>query len=44
MKDIQDEIEFHLEMQTRRYIDAGLDPVAARAKALERMGDVRAAA
>jgi len=44
MKDIRDEIEFHLEMQTRRFIDAGLDPIAARAKALERMGDIRAAA
>jgi putative ABC transport system permease protein len=41
---MNDEIEFHLEMQTRRYIDAGLDPVAARAKALERMGDILAAA
>jgi putative ABC transport system permease protein len=33
-----DEIEFHIEMQTRRFIAAGLDPAAARAKALARFG------
>jgi len=42
--DVDRELEFHLEMQTRRYIEAGLTPDAARAKALERMGDLRAAA
>jgi putative ABC transport system permease protein len=35
------ELEFHLEMLTRRYVDEGLDPEAARAKALARMGDLR---
>jgi len=43
MSDTEKELQFHIEMQTRRYIDAGLDPVAARAKALERMGDLDAA-
>lgn len=42
--DVNRELEFHLEMLTRRYVDAGLDPDAARAKALARMGDLRAAA
>src|SRR5687768_5839170 len=40
---INDELEFHIEMQTRRYVEAGLDPVAARAKAMERIGDIEAA-
>lgn len=35
------ELEFHLEMLTRRYIEEGLDPVAARAKALRRVGECR---
>ena len=34
MSYIDDEPEFHIEMQTRRYIEAGMDPVAARAKAM----------
>ena len=38
MSHIDDELEFHIEMQTRRYIEAGMDPVAARAKAMTRMG------
>jgi len=42
--DVDRELEFHLEMQTRRYIDAGLTPDAARARALERLGDLKAAA
>lgn len=37
------ELEFHLEMLTRRYLEEGLGPDAARAKALARMGDLRAA-
>jgi putative ABC transport system permease protein len=37
------ELEFHLEMLTRRYVEDGLSPDAARAKALARMGDVAAA-
>jgi putative ABC transport system permease protein len=44
MGPIDEELQFHIEMQTRRYIEAGLDPVAARAKALQRMGDLNAAA
>jgi predicted permease len=44
MGDINRQLEFHLEMLTRRYIEEGLDPGAARAKALARMGDLRAAA
>lgn len=40
---MNDELEFHIEMQTRRYVEAGLDPTAARAKAMERIGDIEAA-
>jgi hypothetical protein len=40
---MNDELEFHIEMQTRRYVEAGLDPAAARAKAMERIGDIEAA-
>jgi len=40
---MNDELEFHIEMQTRRYVEAGLAPVAARAKAMERIGDIEAA-
>jgi predicted permease len=38
------ELEFHLEMLTRRFIEEGLDPAAARAKAMSRMGDLRRSA
>jgi predicted permease len=38
-----DELDFHLEMLIRRYKDAGLSDEAARAKALERLGDLEAA-
>lgn len=41
--DVNRELEFHLEMLTRRYAEQGLDPVAARAKAVARMGDLSAA-
>jgi predicted permease len=44
MTDAEKELEFHLEMQTRRYIEEGLSPEAAHAKAKARMGDIRAAA
>ena len=37
---VEDEIAFHVEMQTRRYIAAGLDPQSARERALQRMGDL----
>jgi predicted permease len=35
-----EEIDFHVEMQTKRYIAEGMSPVAARAKALRRLGDL----
>ena len=37
---VDDELSFHIEMQTRRYVAAGLDPVAARARAVRRLGDL----
>ncbi len=37
--DVDAELEFHLDMQARRYVDAGLDPETARARALARLGD-----
>jgi putative ABC transport system permease protein len=40
---MDDDLDFHIEMRTRRYIEAGLEPAAARAKAMERMGDLEAA-
>jgi predicted permease len=40
---MNDELEFHIEMQTRRYVESGMDPAAARAKAMERIGDIEAA-
>lgn len=42
--DVDRELEFHVEMLTRRYVDSGMPPEAARAKALARMGDLQAAA
>jgi len=41
--DVDDELEFHLEMQTRRYEAAGLDRERARGRARARLGDVEAA-
>jgi putative ABC transport system permease protein len=38
-QEVDEEIAHHLEMQTRRYIDAGMEPAAARAEALRRFGD-----
>ena len=38
--DVDAELEFHLEMQTRRYEAAGLDPATARARARARLGDL----
>jgi predicted permease len=37
---VEDEIAFHVEMQTRRFVAAGLDPQTARERALQRMGDL----
>ena len=39
--DVEAELEFHLEMQTRRYEEAGLDHERARARARERLGDLQ---
>ena len=41
-QEVADEIALHLELRTRELIEAGLDPASARARALERMGDVAA--
>ncbi|MEZ5318315.1 MAG: ABC transporter permease [Vicinamibacterales bacterium] len=38
--DVDAELEFHLEMQTRRFVAQGLSPDAARRQARERLGDV----
>ena len=37
---VDDELEFHLEMQRRRYVAEGMEPEAASAAARERFGDV----
>jgi len=37
---VLDELEFHLEMQTRRFEAAGLGRAEARARALERLGNI----
>jgi putative ABC transport system permease protein len=34
------ELDFHVDMQIRRYLDAGLTPEAARERALQRLGDL----
>lgn len=41
-KDVEAEIEFHLAMRARTLADTGLPPTEARARALERFGDVGA--
>jgi predicted permease len=38
--DVDDELAFHVAMRTEDYLARGLDPVAARAKALSRVGNV----
>ncbi len=38
-QEVDEEIAHHLEMQTRRYVDAGMEPAAAREEALRRFGD-----
>ncbi len=38
-REVDDEIEFHLDMLTRKYEAQGLDPETARQKAEERFGD-----
>lgn len=41
-REVDDELEFHLEMRVRDLIAEGLDPEAARAEAERRLGDVPA--
>jgi predicted permease len=38
--EVRDELELHLEMRTREYIERGVDPDAARQAALRRFGDL----
>ena len=38
-QEVDEEIAFHLEMQTRRYIAEGMEPAAAREAALQRFGN-----
>jgi predicted permease len=38
--EVRDELELHLEMRTREYIERGMDPDAARQAALRRFGDL----
>lgn len=38
-QEVEEEIAFHLEMQTRRFIAEGMTPAAAREAALQRFGD-----
>src|SRR3954465_6977799 len=39
-REVNDELEFHLEQRIQSYIASGMTPDAARRKALERFGDV----
>jgi predicted permease len=38
--EVSDELAFHLEARVREYVAQGMDPVSARAAALERLGDL----
>jgi predicted permease len=38
--EVDDELAFHLEQRIRDYVARGMDPAAARAAALERLGDL----
>jgi putative ABC transport system permease protein len=40
-QEFEEEIALHLEMRTRELIDGGMDPAAARAQAIKKMGDVK---
>ena len=40
-RELEEEIAHHLALETQRQIEAGLDPVTARARALERFGNPR---
>jgi len=39
-RDVDQELEFHIAMRTQKLVGAGFAPDAARAKALERFGDI----
>jgi putative ABC transport system permease protein len=39
-QEVDEELELHLELRTRELVARGMEPAAARALALERMGDV----
>jgi hypothetical protein len=39
-RELDDEFAYHLEERIREYVSRGMDPVTARARALERLGDV----
>lgn len=41
-RDVDAEIEFHIEMRTRKLVAAGVDPATARAEALRQFGDLSA--
>lgn len=43
-EDVDDELQFHVEMRTREYIARGMDAQAARIAVARRLGDVGAAA
>jgi predicted permease len=38
--EVETELDFHVEMRTREYIAAGMDPAAARDAAVRRFGDI----
>ncbi len=38
--DVEDELQFHLDMRTRELITRGMDPEQARAEALRRFGNL----
>jgi predicted permease len=43
-RDLDDELAFHVERQTKKYVDEGIDPVEARRRALAQFGSVPLAA
>jgi putative ABC transport system permease protein len=40
-REVDDELEFHLEMRTRALIERGMDPATARQAAIRRFGDLQ---
>ena len=42
-QDVEAELAAHVELQVRRYVEAGMDPAEARRRALARLGDLDAA-